>query len=104
MMDYRILLTYYYITAGTRTLFKWLLTAWERIAVMVLGYPLLFIQAALLILLGIIIIKIWRSRKVHITGKFYGLFYHGMVQKNMEDTERERRIKKRRKKNNEHKL
>lgn len=103
-MDYRIIITYYYITVGTRTALRRLLTAWERIADTVGRYPLLFIQAALLILLGIIIIKILRSRKVHITGKFYALFYHGMFQRNMVNGERVKPIKKRGKRKNEHKL
>ena len=69
--------------------------AWGLTVITVERYPLLFIQAAFLAALGCIVIKIWRSKRVHITGAFYAIFYHGMFQRNMVNGEMVKPIKKR---------
>lgn len=103
-MEYIIIIAYYYPRVGIAIALGKLCLAWGLTVRTVERYPLLFIQAAFLAALGCILIKIWRSKRVHTTGAFYAIFYQGMFQEDMEHYKKKLIRKWRRRIKNEHKL
>lgn len=94
-VNYIVIIAYCYIKVGIAIALGKLCLAWGLTVGTVEQYPLLFIQAAFLAALGLILIKIWRSKRVQTTGAFYAIFYQGMFRRNMVNGEIVKPIKKR---------